>query len=96
MNCLSLQRRTAAVKALVEGMVDQCNEPDDPEFLKLLRTWAVAAASYHDEHVRNLRARPACRPMKIWAFVHGKDKNLAMKQVQADGLVMVPFAFSRR
>lgn len=50
--------------------------------LKLLKDLGCAAASYHDQNVRNLRVRRV-QADEIWAFVYGKDKNLTMEQVQA-------------
>lgn len=53
-----------------------------PTVLRLLRDLGCAAAAYHNAHVRNLRVRRV-QADEIWAFVYGKDKNLAMEQVQA-------------
>jgi IS1 family transposase len=50
--------------------------------LKLLKDMGCPCAAYHDAHVRNLRVR-RIQADEIWAFVHGKDKNLTLEQVQS-------------
>src|SRR5947207_15371495 len=86
MNCLSLERRVQVVSALVEGtsVNATCRMTGVAKHtvLKLLRDLGCAAASYHDDHVRNLRVRRV-QADEIWAFVYGKDKNLTMEQAQA-------------
>jgi hypothetical protein len=86
MNCLSTEKRTQVIAALVEGTsinaTCRITGVAKHTVLKLLRHLGCAAASYHDRHVRNLRVRRV-QYDEIWAFVYGKDKNLSMEQIQA-------------
>jgi len=86
MNCLSLGRRVQVVAALVEGVsinaTGRMTGVAKHTFLKLLRDLGCAAASHHDQHVRNLRVRRV-QCDEIWAFLSGKDKNITMEQAQA-------------
>jgi len=86
MNCLNISRRASVVAALVEGnsINATCRMTGVAKHtvLKLLKVLGCAAASYHDQHVRNLRVRRV-QADEIWAFVYGKDKNLTIEQVQA-------------
>lgn len=86
MNRLSTSSRVQALSALVEGVSINatCCMPGIAKHtvLKLLKDMGCAAASYHNEHVRNLRVRRV-QADEIWAFVYGKDKNLTLEQVQA-------------
>jgi IS1 family transposase len=86
MNCLSTEKRSQVIAALVEGtsINATCRMTGVAKHtvLKLLKELGCAAASYHDEHVRNLHVRRV-QADEIWAFVYGKDKNLTMEQVQA-------------
>jgi IS1 family transposase len=86
MNCLSLERRAAAVNALVEGtsINATCRMTGVAKHtvLKLLKDMGCACAAYHNANVRNLRVR-RIQADEIWAFVYGKDKNLTLEQVQA-------------
>lgn len=85
MNCLSLDRRTQVVSALVEGVsinaTSRMTGVTKHTILKLLKDLGCAAAAYHNDHVRNLRVRRV-QCDEIWAFVYGKDKNLSLEQVQ--------------
>src|SRR5438067_2722833 len=86
MNCLSTEKRSQVVAALVEGTsinaTCRITGVAKHTVLKLLKDLGCAAANYHDQHVRNLRVRRV-QADEIWAFVYGKDKNLTMEQVQA-------------
>ena len=86
MNRLGTDKRTAVIAALVEGVsinaTCRMTGVAKHTVLKLLRDLGCAAASYHDQYVRNLRVRRV-QADEIWAFVYGKDKNLTMEQVQA-------------
>src|SRR5437868_15198475 len=86
MNCLSTEKRTQVIAALVEGSSIEatCRMTGVAKHtvLKLLKDMGCAAAAYHNEHVRNLRVRRV-QADEIWAFVYGKDKNLKMEQVKA-------------
>src|SRR5207247_7399247 len=86
MNRLATDKRTAVIAALVEGTsinaTCRITGVAKHTVLRLLKNMGCAAASYHDQHVRNLRVRRV-QADEIWAFVYGKDKNLTMEQVQA-------------
>lgn len=86
MNCLSVERRSAVVAALVEGIsinaTCRMTGVAKHTVLKLLKDLGCAAAAYHNEHVRNLRVRRV-QCDEIWAFVYGKDKNMSLEQVKA-------------
>jgi len=86
MNVLSTDKRCGIIAALVEGasINATCRMTGAAKHtvLKLLKDLGCAAASYHDQHVRNLRVR-RIQCDEIWAFVYGKDKNLTMEQVKA-------------
>jgi IS1 family transposase len=86
MNCLSTEKRSQVVAALVEGssINATCRMTGVAKHtvLKLLKTLGCAAASYHDDHVRNLRVRRV-QCDEIWAFVYAKQKNVTLEQMQA-------------
>jgi IS1 family transposase len=78
MNCLSIEKRTQVVSALIEGnsvratvrMTGVCKDT----VLKLLVDLGTACATYHDQHVHNLRPlRVQCD--EIWNFCYAKAKN---------------------
>jgi len=78
MNCLSVEKRTQVVSALIEGnsvratvrMTGVCKDT----VLKLLVDLGTACASYHNKYVRNLRPqRVQCD--EIWNFCYAKAKN---------------------
>ena len=86
MNRLATDRRTSVVAALVEGtsINATCRMTGTAKntVLKLLKDMGCACAAYHNIHVRNLRVRRV-QADEIWAFVHGKDRNLTLEQVQS-------------
>jgi IS1 family transposase len=77
--------RTSVVAALAEGSsinaTCRITAAAKHTLLKLLKDLGCAAASYHDDHFRNLRVRRV-QADEIWVFVYGKDKNLTLEQVQ--------------
>src|SRR5216683_2657662 len=86
MNRLSTAKRIQVIAALVEG--NSINATcrmlgvGKHTVLRLLEDAGCACASYHDVLVRDLHVnRVQCD--EIWAFVYGKDQNLALEQVQA-------------
>src|SRR5438270_9195876 len=85
MNCLTTERRASVVAALVEGnsINATCRMTGVAKHtvLKLLGDLGCAAASYHDDHVRNLRVRRV-QCDEIWAFVYAKQKNVTLEQMQ--------------
>lgn len=79
MNKLGTATRTLIVKALVDGM--GVNAPcrltgaAKHTVLKLLSEIGEACAKYHDEHVRNVKARRV-QCDEIWSFCYSKQKNV--------------------
>jgi IS1 family transposase len=78
MNCLSIEKRSQVVSALIEGnsvratvrITGVCKDT----VLKLLVDLGTACASYHDNHVRNVRPRHV-QCDEIWNFCYAKGKN---------------------
>src|SRR5438105_11967043 len=85
MNCLSTEKRSQVVAALVEGssINAACRMTGVAKHtvLKLLKDLGCAAAAYHDAHVRNLRVRRV-QCDEIWAFIYAKQKNVSLEQMQ--------------
>ncbi len=85
MNRLSIGKRSQVIAALVEGtsINATCRMTGAAKHtvLKLLKDLGCAAANYHDDHVRNLRARRV-QCDEIWAFVYAKQKNVSLEQMQ--------------
>ena len=71
MNCLSKDRKSSVIAALVEGasINATCRMTGVAKHTvpKLLKDRCCAAASYHDTHVRNVRVR-RLQCDEIWAF----------------------------
>jgi IS1 family transposase len=79
MNQLPMSKRVAVVSALVEGnsLRSTCRMTGVAmnTVLKLLAELGEACAAYHEEHVRNVKAkRVQCD--EIWQFVYAKAKNV--------------------
>src|ERR1700733_591198 len=79
MNRLPMSKRVAVVSALVEGnsLRSTCRMTGVAmnTALKLLADLGEACAQFHEEHVRNVRAkRIQCD--EIWQFVYAKAKNV--------------------
>jgi IS1 family transposase len=80
MNCLSTEKRTQVVSALIEGnsvratvrMTGVCKDT----VLKLLVDLGTACAAYHARHVRNVRPQHV-QCDEIWNFCYAKSKNAA-------------------
>ena len=78
MNCLSIEKRSQVVSALIEGnsvratvrMTGACKDT----VLKLLVDLGTACAAYHDRHVRNVRPQHV-QCDEIWNFCYAKAKN---------------------
>lgn len=86
MNTLSTDKRSRIIAALVEGTsinaTCRITGAAKHTVLKLLKDLGCAAASYHDDHVRNLQVRRV-QCDEIWAFVYAKQKNVTLEQMQA-------------
>ena len=80
MNCLSTEKRTQVIAALVEGtsINATCRMTGAAKHtvLKLLADLGCAAAAYHHRNVRNLRVR-RLQCDEIWSFVGAKRKNVS-------------------
>jgi IS1 family transposase len=85
MNRLGTDKRSQVVSALVEGasINATCRMTGVAKhtILKLLKDLGCAAASYHNDHVRNLRIR-RIQCDEIWAFVYAKQKNVTLEQME--------------
>jgi IS1 family transposase len=84
MNRLAIDRRTAVIAALVEGLsvnaTCRMTGVAKHTVLKLLKDVGCAAASYHDTQIRNLRVR-RLQCDEIWQFVYAKQKNVSAEQM---------------
>lgn len=79
MNKLGTATRTLILKALVDGMgvnaTCRLTGAAKHTVLKLLAEIGEACAKYHDEHVRNVKAR-RIQADEIWSFCYSKQKNV--------------------
>ena len=86
MNQLATDKRTAIIAALIEGtsINAMCRMTGAAKntVRKLLKEMGCACAAYHNAMSANLRVRRV-QADEIWSFVHGKDKNLTLEQVQS-------------
>jgi len=80
MNRLSVEQRTRIVGALVEGngirATARLMDCSPVTVLKLLADIGLACAAYHNQHVRNVRAKHV-QMDEIWCFVGAKKKNVS-------------------
>ena len=79
MNKLSTEDRVRVISALVEGCsiraTVRMTGVSKKAVTRLLVNLGNACAAYHDEHVRNVKAkRVQCD--EIWSFVYAKQKNV--------------------
>ena len=79
MNRLSRSKRAQILSLLVEGMSMRATarvaEVSTNTVAKLLSDAGFACAAYHDETVRNVKARRV-QCDEIWSFVYAKEKNV--------------------
>jgi IS1 family transposase len=79
MNKLDTKTRVLIVKALIDGVgvnaTCRLTGAAKHTVLKLLRELGDACGKYHDEHVRNLKARKI-QCDEIWSFCYAKQKNV--------------------
>lgn len=86
MNRLSTAKQAEIVSALVEG--NSINATcrmlgvGKHTVLRLLGALGCACSAYHHAHVRDIGVRRV-QCDEIWSFIHGKDKNLTMEQVES-------------
>jgi len=87
MNCLSQDDRVRIISALIEGnsvrAIARMSGTSPVTVLKLLNDIGIECARYHDEHVRNIRAKHV-QCDEIWSFVGAKAKNVAPEK-KAEG-----------
>src|SRR5438876_11606986 len=83
MNKLSTAKRVQIVSMLVEGnslrSISRMADVSINTVTKLLVNLGTASAAFHNEHVRNLRAR-RIQCDEIWSFVGAKAKNVTPEQ----------------
>jgi IS1 family transposase len=86
MNRLSMAKRVAVVKALVEGCsirsTVRMTGVSKNTIAKLLLELGAACTQYQDATLRNLPCK-RIQADEIWSFVGGKDKNLSQDQKEA-------------
>ena len=79
MNRLSAERRTAVIKALVEGnsIRATCRMTGTAKgtVLRLLAEMGEACEAFHDRTVRNIKAK-RLQADEIWSFCHAKARNV--------------------
>ena len=88
MNRLATEKRAQILGMLVEGMsmraITRLAGVSINTVSKLLADAGEAAAAYHDEHVRGVRAaRVECD--EIWSFVYAKAKNVPKAKAAPSG-----------
>jgi IS1 family transposase len=80
MNKLDHEARARILHLLCEGSsiraITRLTGASKNTVVKLLIASGEACAAYHDEHVRNAKAR-RCQVDEIWAFTHCKQNNVA-------------------
>src|SRR5438309_5715538 len=83
MNQLPIAKRVAVVSALVEGnsLRSTCRMTGVAmnTVLKLLAELGPACAQFHDEYVRDIRARRV-QVDEIWQFCYAKAKNVPQEK----------------
>jgi len=88
MNKLSLEDRARILHLLCEGMsiraVTRLTGASKNTVAKLLVDAGKACAAYHDEHVRNVKARRV-QVDEIWSFTYAKQKNVATAKDAPEG-----------
>ena len=79
MNRLSTARRARILNQLVEGTsmraITRIEKVGINTVTRLLEDAGAACAAYHDEHVRNVRAKRV-QADEIWAFTYAKQRNV--------------------
>lgn len=80
MNKLPFAKRVQVISALMEGAgvnaTTRMTGVSKPTILKLITDFGCACAEYHDQHVRNIKAR-RIQCDEIWTFNYCKDAHLA-------------------
>jgi IS1 family transposase len=80
MNKLTRENRARILHLLCEGssirVITRVMGASKNTVVKLLIASGEACATYHDVHVRNVKAR-RCQVDEIWGFTHCKQKNVA-------------------
>src|SRR5690242_11818728 len=80
MNKLPSEKRAQILSMMVEGVsiraIARMTGSSKNTIVKLLADAGEACMAYHDEHVRNVKARRV-QCDEIWSFVYAKQKNVA-------------------
>ena len=80
MNRLPLEKRTAILGMLVEGMsmrsIERLTGASINTVAKLLEDAGEACAAHHQAHVRGIRGQRRIQCDEIWAFVYAKKRNV--------------------
>lgn len=88
MNKLDAHRRTQILTLLCEGMslraISRTVDVSINTVTKLLEDAGAACAAYHDEHVRNVKAR-RIQCDEIWSFTYAKQKNVEKAKDAPEG-----------
>ena len=88
MNKLSVTKRAQILTLLVEGMslraISRATDASINTISTLLVDAGEACAAYHDETVRQVRAKRV-QVDEIWSFTYAKQKNVARAKAAPDG-----------
>jgi IS1 family transposase len=88
MNKLPLKTRVQILHMLCEGSsmraISRITDVSINTVTKLLEDAGEVCSAYHDEHVRNVKAR-RIQCDEIWAFCYSKQKNVATTKAAPEG-----------
>jgi IS1 family transposase len=88
MNKLPLETRVQILNMLCEGSslraISRITGASINTVSKLLEDAGEVCATFHDEHVRGVKAKRV-QVDEIWSFIYAKDKNVATAKAAPDG-----------
>jgi len=88
MNKLPIATRAQILNMLCEGSslrsISRITGASINTVSKLLEDAGEVCAAFHDEHVRNVKAKHV-QVDEIWSFIYAKDKNVAKAKAAPDG-----------
>lgn len=88
MNKLSTTERARILHLLFEGMsirsITRTERVGKNTVIRLMIDAGRACVAYHDEHVRNLKAK-RIQVDEVWSFIYSKQKNVATAKSAPDG-----------